>query len=54
MDEIAVDQITVHIGQGQVMAKSRRPQHATVEKKTQPRCAVASDSDDRDGALLAG
>ncbi|MNZ94687.1 hypothetical protein D3C78_1138010 [compost metagenome] len=54
MAEIAVDQVPIHIGQGQITAKRRRPQHAKVEEIAQPIVAVVSHGAGRDGALLAG
>ncbi|MCY1354271.1 hypothetical protein D9M69_406420 [compost metagenome] len=53
MGEITVNQVPIHIGQGQVTFQSRCPQHAAVEEMAQSTCAVASYGADRDGVVLA-
>ncbi|MOA54478.1 hypothetical protein D3C78_1780970 [compost metagenome] len=53
MGEITVNQVPIHIGQGQVTFQSRCPQHAAVEEITQPICAVANYGGGRDDVVLA-
>ncbi|MCY1297058.1 hypothetical protein D9M70_464820 [compost metagenome] len=54
MREIAVNQVPIHIGQGQVTFQSRRPQYAAVEEMAQPTCAVPNYGAGRDVVVLAG